>query len=237
MHLILLASGLGKRLGKFTSLKPKGAVIVNKKPIICYNFEFYKKFKNRVAIIGYKKNIIKKILKNEKFEFIENKKFRSTNMVESMFCCSKIINDDVVICYSDIIFDKNIYNNLVSKNNILPVYVNWLKFWKKRMNKKEILQDAEDIRINNYNLVSIGNKIERKFPRVQFMGIIKVNKNDYFKMYKFYKKIKNRKIDLTSFLNLVIKNNVAEIKISKTSKFWYEVDTIKDLRLVNNLII
>ena len=158
-------------------------------------------------------------------------------MVESMFCCSKIINDDVVICYSDIIFDKNIYNNLVSKNNILPVYVNWLKFWKKRMNKKEILQDAEDIRINNYNLVSIGNKIERKFPRVQFMGIIKVNKNDYFKMYKFYKKIKNRKIDLTSFLNLVIKNNVAEIKISKTSKFWYEVDTIKDLRLVNNLII
>lgn len=236
MHLILLASGLGKRLGKFTSLKPKGAVTINKKPIISYNFEFYKKFKKKVAVVGYKKNVIKNILKNQKFHFVENKKFKTTNMVESMFSCSKIIQDDVVICYSDIIFDKNIFSNLINKNNILPVNSNWLGYWRKRMNKNEILKDAEDIVIKKNNLLTIGNKLEKKFPRFQYMGIIKLNKNDYFKMEKFYQKIKNKKIDLTSFLNLVVKNKIAKIKISKTKKFWYEIDTIKDLNLVKNLI-
>ena len=36
--------------------------------------------------------------------FIENLNFSSTNMVESLFVCNKYVKDDVVVCYSDIIF-------------------------------------------------------------------------------------------------------------------------------------
>ena len=237
MQLILLASGLGSRLGKYTSKVPKGAVLLNKKPLIMHNLEFYKKFKKRIAVIGYKKHIIKEILIKENFTFVENKKFTSTNMVESMFACHKLINDDVVICYSDIIFNKKIFNNLNTKENIMPININWLELWKKRMRYKEIKDDAEDIKLKKNMLISIGNKIKNKFPKFQFMGLIKLTKDDYNKLKDFYIiNINNKKIDLTTFLNEAIKNNIIDIKISKTSKYWYEVDTIKDLQVIKTLI-
>jgi len=237
MQLILLASGLGSRLGKYTSQVPKGAVKLNKKTLIMHNIEFYKKFSKRVAVIGYKKHIIKKILKKENFTFVENKNFTSTNMVESMFTCHKLIDDDVVICYSDIIFNKTIFNNLNTKDNIIPININWLELWKKRMNYKEIKDDAEDIKLKKNMLISIGNKINNKFPKFQFMGLIKLTQDDYFKLKDFYIiNIKNKKIDLTTFLNEAIKNNIVNIKISKTSKYWYEIDTIKDLKVIKSLI-
>ena len=202
-----------------------------------HNIEFYKKFSKRVAVIGYKKHIIKKILKKENFTFVENKNFTSTNMVESMFTCHKLIDDDVVICYSDIIFNKTIFNNLNTKDNIIPININWLELWKKRMNYKEIKDDAEDIKLKKNMLISIGNKINNKFPKFQFMGLIKLTQDDYFKLKDFYIiNIKNKKIDLTTFLNEAIKNNIVNIKISKTSKYWYEIDTIKDLKVIKSLI-
>ena len=69
------------------------------------------------------------------------------------------------------------------------------------------------------------------------MGIIKLKRSDYFKMKDFYNlKVNNKKIDLTGFLNLIVKNKIANFKITKTQKYWYEIDTINDLKLVKNLI-
>ena len=53
-------------------------------------------------------------------------------MVYSMFLAKKYINEDVVVCYGDIIFNPNIIRLLKVKNNILPVNLNWLKYWKKK---------------------------------------------------------------------------------------------------------
>ena len=70
------------------------------------------------------------------------------------------------------------------------------------------------------------------------MGILKINRKDYFKMKQFYNnKILNKKIDLTSFLNIVVKNNIAKIKCSLTKKYWYEIDTIKDLKITSKKLI
>ena len=52
-------------------------------------------------------------------------------MVYSMFLASKYINQDVLVCYGDIIFDPKIYNLFNSKENIIPLNLNWLKVWKK----------------------------------------------------------------------------------------------------------
>ena len=40
--------------------------------------------------------------------------------------------------------------------------------------------------------------------------------------------IKNNRIDMTSFLNLCIKNKILSLKIKKYKKYWYEIDTISD---------
>ena len=58
-----------------------------------------------------------------------NNKYRTTNMVYSLFKAKKFIkkNEDLVICYSDIIFSHQIYD-LFEKNKktFIPVKKNWL---------------------------------------------------------------------------------------------------------------
>jgi choline kinase len=153
-------------------------------------------------------------------------------MVHSLFCVKSIKKEDVVVCYGDIIFDKNIFSNLNKNdsNSIILLKKNWLRLWKGRMGYNNIKDDAEDVEVDNNNLVSIGNKIKDKLPKYQYTGIMKFKNRDFFKLKKFFKKIKNKKIDFTSFLNKAIKSNIIKMKIISTSKFWYEIDTIQDIK-------
>ena len=231
MQLIVLSAGKGSRLPKKFRKKPKCLAEIKAKPLLFYNSNFFKKFKNKVIVSGYKKNYLKKIAEKIGFKNIVNKKYSSTNMVYSLFLTKKLIKDDVVIVYGDVIFNENILNLLKLKKNILPVNVNWLENWKNRMSIKKVLNDAENLLIKNGNLLEIGTKIDsNKLPKYQFMGILKLKKKTFLKCYKFFKKIKNNKIDMTSFLNLCLKNKIISIETKKYRDYWYEIDTISDFK-------
>ena len=135
-----------------------------------------------------------------------------------------------MIVYGDVIFDPNIYKLLKKSQNLIPVNINWLNNWKKRMSAKNILNDAENLTIKkDGKLNEIGNKIDKKkMPKYQFMGIIKIKKKSFDNCYRFFQKLKNKKIDMTAFLNLCIKKRVMTLKTRKYSSFWYEIDTASD---------
>ena len=236
MILLILASGSGKRLKQKTKQNPKCLTNINGKPILEYLRGFMNLFNKKIIVVGYKSNKIKKFLKGTKIKFITNKNYNNTNMVESIFCASNHINEDVVIVYSDIIFDKSIFKLLKKKITTMPVKSNWLEIWKRRMNKSEIKKDAENIKINKKFLVNIGGKITNKLPKYQFMGILKIIKEDFKIMRKLYLKINNKNIDLTIFINLYIKRTKKKIFCPSTNKFWLEIDTIKDLKKSTNIL-
>ena len=229
MQLILLAAGKGSRLPKKFRNQPKCMAKVLNKTILDHNIKFFNKFKNKIIITGYKSKKLSKFISDNNFKEIYNNKFRSTNMVHSLFLCSRYIKEDMIVCYSDIIFNSSIFNLFLEKKNIIPLNKNWLKIWKLRMSDKEILNDAEKVEIKKGYLHEIGEKISSDLPKYQFMGIFKLRKNSFFKLNYFYKKNKNKKIDMTSFLNLTIKKNIIKLKIKIYRKFWYEVDSEKDI--------
>ena len=149
MILIILAAGRGKRLGVKTKKIPKCLLEINGKSLINYNNDFINKFKKVIIITGYKDHLIKKnFKKNKSISFIKNQKYLKTNMVYSLFCAYKYLKkykQDIVISYSDIVFDKSIFSLLKSKENFLIVYGEWLKIWKLRMKKSMIFNDAESL--------------------------------------------------------------------------------------------
>ena len=79
-------------------------------------------------------------------------------MLHSAFLALKNLNDDIIISYSDIIYDKEILRKIKeqkSKNILIPIKSNWKSVWKIR--KKIIKKDAENLKFNNKNyLQSIG---------------------------------------------------------------------------------
>lgn len=231
MQLILLAAGRGTRLPKKFRNKPKCLVELNNKPIIDYNLEFFSKFSDKYMITGFKNNLLKKFCKKNKFKMIQNQKFKSTNMVYSMFLASKYVKEDVVICYGDIIFDSSVYNLLIESNNIMPLNVNWLKHWKKRMAYKDIIKDAENVVVEKKYIRKIGEPINKKLPSAQYMGIYKIKKESFTKISLFFNKLKDKKIDMTNFINKAITKNVLKIKAKKFKSFWYEIDNEKDFNV------
>ena len=76
MHLVLLAAGKGSRLPKKLRFIPKCMVEINKKSILNHNINFYKKFKYKTIISGYKNNKLKNFIKKNSFKEIINKNFK-----------------------------------------------------------------------------------------------------------------------------------------------------------------
>ena len=230
MILVILASGMGRRLNKKI---PKCLVSINKKTLLERILDISKDFDNIIIVGGYKVNLIKKIVDNQntkKIFLVNNTDFKVTNMVESFFKGYSKINQDVIITYSDIIFDPSLFGKMINfNNNHLLLKSNWKKIWKLRMSDNEIKSDAEDIETKNNNILSIGSKIKKKLPKYQFMGLIRLNYKSLKKVKIFYKKIKNKKIDFTSFINLLIKNKILNFKFIETKKYWFEIDNNKDL--------
>ena len=100
-------------------------------------------------------------------------------MVQSLYCAKKYVTSDVIIVYSDIIFDPEIINILIKKNNnCLPLKTNWKKIWQLRMNKNKIVNDAEDLKLSKKQILSIGGKFKH-YPKAQYMGIIKFDYKDF----------------------------------------------------------
>ena len=99
------------------------------------------------------------------------------------------------------------------------------------MQYPKVLKDAENIEIKKNYVTEIGSKIDKnKLPKYQFMGIIKLKKKTFIRCYKFFKELKNNKIDMTTFLYLCLKNKVMKLEIKKYNSYWYEIDTISDYK-------
>ena len=155
-----------------------------------------------------------------------------------MLASHKIKKNDIIISYADIFFSPKIIKSLIKyKENILPLNKNWLKSWKRRYKKISYIKtDAEELIVKNKEISHIGDKINDKLPKYQYMGILKINNKTFYKLLKLYKNLKNKKISMTELLNSAIKKKLANFSYFATSKYWYEVDNLKDLKILKKEI-
>ena len=240
MQLVLLAAGRGSRLPKKYRIKPKCLTKIGPATILDFNKKFFDNFQTKIIITGYKRQMLQEYIKENNFKEIENKNFRKTNMVQSLMLSSRYLkkNEEIVICYGDIIFNKDIFKIFKrNKGNIITGNKNWLKYWKKRMTIKNIKSDAETFSVRKNILKNIGDKITNKFPKYQYMGIFKISYNTFVIMRSYFDKINNKKIDMTGFLNLCINNNGLKIKKINYSSFWHEIDNEKDILIARRDLI
>ena len=50
-------------------------------------------------------------------------------------------------------------------------------------------------------------------------------------MSSFFKELKDKKIDMTNFINKAIAKNILKIKAKKFKSYWYEIDNEKDFNV------
>ena len=159
MNAIILAAGQGKRLASLTKNKPKCMINLFGKTLLEWQVSIFKKcgITDISVVTGYRSELIDL----PGLEFFQNKKFETTNMVESLFCASEKLNKSTIVSYGDIIFEKRILNKLLESKHDFSVVIdkNWRKQWDARF--KNPLDYAESLRLNKSDdILDIGQRVQ-----------------------------------------------------------------------------
>ena len=244
MKMIILAAGEGTRLRPLTENIPKCMVKFKGKPIIEYILEAaYNSGINDVTIVdGYKSDVLQKHLRSEEVNFITNKKYKTTNMMFSLFCAKKIMNDDIIISYSDIIYKKEILESLIASKYFFNVVIDkdWKKLWSLRM--EDPLSDLETLKIKDNKIIELGKKTN-SYDNIegQYIGLIKISKEVIKKVIRYYENLNKlvlydgkdyANMYLTTFIQMII-DNLMDVNPISTRGGWIEIDSIEDLNAYN----
>lgn len=248
MKAIILAAGKGTRLKKYTKNQPKGMLEFSNKTLIQRQIDIYRELgiNDIIIVTGYKSQKIS----YQGIKYYHNSKYSSTNMLESFILAREEFDDDIIVSYSDIIFEKNILMKLIrSKSKIVvTVDLNWKKYWLERYDTFKY--DLEGLKIDkNGYIIDIGdpkpiiNDIDGRY-----IGLLKFKKNILKKINRIYDENKFiywnkpwgrskhffQKAYFTDLIYMIIKENIS-VSALKISSGWLEFDTNQDYERMINL--
>jgi len=249
MKVIILAAGRGTRLSPLTDEKPKCMVKLFGKSLLEWQIGVFRELgiKDISVVTGYKKELIS----IDDIKFYHNSNFENTNMVETLFCAEKEINETVIISYGDIIFQKSVVKKLIKSDENFSVIVDrkWRKYWDIRFDNP--LDDAESLILDSKNYIkNIGQKTTNLDKiQGQYIGLMKFKEPATKIIKEFYRKTQNlsrenknplnpnlpfRLSYMTDFLQGLI-NEKYKLKAVLIENGWLELDSIHDYNIYNEL--
>lgn len=246
MQALMLAAGMGKRLGRYTQNGTKCMVQVNGKALIEYAIEALIKtgIKKLVLVVGYRSNVLKEYIASKfnkenlngmTIEYIENPVYDRTNNIYSLWLAKDALsNDDTLLLESDVIFDEKILFDMVNSTDKNLAMVSRFEPW---MDGTCVLLDARK------NIVGMLDKVHFKWSDI----------NDYYKTVNIYKLSKEFSEQyyipfLEAYQKAFGKNEYYET-VLKVLTFlgsgnlkgfevrgdqWYEIDDAADLAIAEN---
>ena len=173
MKAIILAAGMGTRLGKYTENLPKGMLPFLGKSLIGRQVETLHScgINDIVIVTGYKKEAIQ--IPNVRY--YHNNDFVSTNMVETLFRAEQELQGEVVVSYSDIVYERRVLMSVLASTVDIGVTVDkdYLGYWKARLDDPG--KDMESLVIDSEGkIVALGDtKCTRDQAQARYVGIIK----------------------------------------------------------------
>jgi choline kinase len=246
MKAIIIAAGSGKRISKDFAELPKALIQVNDISIISRQISLFKKngIDEIIVISGPGK---------EKFTmtdvtYVNDQKFEEHDILGSLMEARDHIFGDVIITYSDIIFEDLILKKILQTNLDIGIAVDldWKKAYEDR--KSHPISEAENVLFDNSrNILEIRKNIQNSnLETGEFLGITKLSNNGCKLLLKRYDEIRNdnnsqfhdakslTKAYLIDMIQELIESKI-EVKPIFISGKWCEIDTIDDLKIAEKM--
>jgi len=225
---IILAAGRGSRMGDATASKPKCLNELKGKPLLEWQLISLRDagIEEVTVVRGYRSDML-----TGDFNVADNKRWSETNMVSSLFCVPSS-NSNVIISYSDIVYDSEHVKRLNDSEFDITITADrkWADLWKLRFD--DPLDDAETFRSKDNCLIEIGGKTDDiNEIEAQYMGLIKLSSKGWKIMYDLYQSFsdsKKDKMDMTSMLNELLEQNTP-IRVVFVNGKWCEADSYSDI--------
>ena len=242
MQALILAAGMGRRMGKYTDHHTKCMVMVGGKTLLERTIEglINANIKKLVMVIGYEAENLKNYIASKKFnieiEYVYNYEYLTTNNIYSLHLAKDLlIQDDTILIESDLIYDKNIILSIVeSKEKNLAVvakYEQWMDGTVVTLNNNNYITDFIDKEhfqyedVNNYYKTVNIYKFSKEFSENQYIPFLEA----YLKAYgvnQYYEQV------------LKILSHIHHSKLKAyviNTEDWYEIDDAQDLDIANTM--
>ena len=168
-----------------------------------------------------------------------NSRYAETNMVWTLFCAEDDLEGDVLLCYGDIVYSKEILQAVLkSKADIaVAIDLDWESYWRAR--NEDPLDDAETLRMTaDRRILEIGQKPKSLIEiEGQYMGLMKLSAKGVELLRKTFHDAKSagalcgkplEKAYMTDLLQSMIELNYKVDAVAVHGP-WVEVDTVDDL--------
>jgi choline kinase len=236
MKAILLAAGEGKRLRPLTDNCPKCLVNLHGKPLLEYQLATLQRcgVTDVVIVNGYKREALQPYGLRSYY----NDRYSSTNMVHSLFCAEAEFNEDVIISYTDILFEPRVLQALLHAEADFAVLIDkgWRDLWQFRMD--DPLTDAETLKVDDADFITEIGKKANSYDDIQgqYIGLFKISQRVLGQVTQFYRQLSQKvpydgkdypNMYMTSFIHRIA-NDLIPVKAIYIQNGWLEVDTLKD---------
>lgn len=242
MQGLMLAAGMGKRLGKYTQGNTKCMLEVAGETLIERAVNALKSagIHRLIMVVGYKsenlKNFIKQKIKDMEIIFIDNDNYDKSNNIYSLYLAKDWLEkDDTIMLESDLIFEDRMIQELVANKNkdvaLVAKYEQWMDGTVVTIdNKNRITEfiEKKDFRFDRideyYKTVNI-YKLSKEFSKNQYIPFLEA----YMKAY-----------GINEYYELALKA-IAHLSRSTLKALpigdikWYEIDDAQDYDIVNCL--
>ena len=242
MQAIILAAGMGRRLGEFTADNTKCMLEVNGVRLIDRMLgQLLRLNLNRIVIvIGYEgaklKSYLTKNYPSLPIEFVENNVYDRTNNIYSLWLARGFMaEDETLLLESDLIYEDAILEAAV-KTPLKNVAL---------VSKYETWMDGTMVRIDeDNNIVNFIPKKAFKYSDTDYyyktVNIYKFSRefvvNHYLPFLEAYIKVLGENEYYEQVLRVITLIDNAGIKaLPITGMHWYEIDDVQDLRIAETI--
>ncbi len=239
---LIIAAGLGSRLKKHTENLPKCMLDFGGKTLLQRQLDSYKK--NNISDISLIRGYKKEKINYKGIKYFENNDYKNNNILNSIFYAEKIINGNIIISYSDILFDPSVVERTLKSDHDISVVVDidWRGYYVGR--KDHPSSEAETVIFNSNNEVEKIGKINTGNEEVhgEFIGMIKLSnrgteifKEHFHRLKKIYwnKPFQRAKIFQKAYLSDFIQELVdigIKVHCVIIESGWKEIDTVEDYK-------
>lgn len=243
MQAIILAAGMGKRLGELTKDNTKCMVPVNGVCLIDRMLTQLStlNLKRVVIVVGYEGSKLINYIGNRyddklKIEYVHNPIYDKTNNIYSFALAKQQMQeDDTLLLESDLIFDSEILNMLVNHPDanlaLVAKYESWMDGTMVRID-----DDRNIVNFIPKNAFNYAN-IDQYYKTVNIYKFSKeFLKNKYIPFLDAYSKVMGNNEYYENVLRIISFLNNTDLKALPISEEkWYEIDDKQDLDIAEAL--
>ena len=242
MQALMLAAGMGKRLGAYTNNQTKCMVKVGGKTLLEHAADALREagIRKFVIVVGYEgeklMEFAREKLSDMELEFVVNKDYGTTNNIYSLYMArEQLMADDTIMLESDLIYEPRLIKEMVECDapNVVAVakYEHWMDGTVTLVGEDGTIQ--EFIEKKNFRYDSVSQyyktvnvyKFSREFSAEQYVPFLTAyiqayGKNQYYEMV----------------LKALAHLHFAGLKAFEMGDIkWYEIDDVQDLDIANTM--